>query len=212
MMGAPVAATPAYAGSGYVGRPRPAADVERVDSVPRTAAGGASYRRGMDTAELLTDHFTRIRELYGALARGLDANSLNHRPADTGNSMAWLLWHVARLQDDHIAHLAGVEQRWGEWQERFGLDNGVDDVGYGHTSEQVDAVRVTEPTLLIAYHADVHDMTLGYLPGVDGDELDRVIDTRWDPPVTAGVRLVSLVGDCLQHLGQVGYVKGLLGF
>jgi hypothetical protein len=166
----------------------------------------------MDTAELLTDHFTRIRELYDALARDLDADSLNHRPEGTGNSIAWLLWHVARLQDDHVAHLAGVEQRWGEWQQRLGLDFGVDDVGYGHTSEQVDAVQVTEPTLLIAYHADVHDMTLAYLPRVDADELDRVIDTRWDPPVTAGVRLVSLVGDCLQHLGQVGYVKGLLGF
>jgi hypothetical protein len=166
----------------------------------------------MDLVELLTDHFTRIRELYGDLARDLDEDALNHRPGGTGNPIGWLLWHVARLQDDHIAHLAGTSQRWGEWQERFGLDNDEHDIGYGHTSKQVDAIRIAEPTLLIAYHADVHDMTGSYLARVDGAELDRVVDTRWDPPVTAGVRLVSLTGDCLQHLGQVAYVKGLLGF
>ncbi len=170
----------------------------------------------MEIPELLTDQATRIRELYGDLARDLDADSLNHRPAGTGqaagNSLAWLLWHVARVQDEHVAHLAGEPQRWAEWQHRLGLDNGLDDIGYGHTSEQVDALRVTEPTLLIAYHADVHDLTIAYLAQVDANELDRVVDDQWDPPVTAGVRLVSLLGDCLQHLGQVGYVKGLLGF
>ena len=163
----------------------------------------------MDISELLTDSFGRVRELYGDLARDLDADGLRHRPGGTGNPTGWLLWHVARLQDDHVAHLAGVEQQWPDWQHRFGLANGVDDVGYGHTSAQVDAVQIEVPELLIAYHADVHDMTSAYLARVDGEELDRVVDESWDPPVTAGVRLVSLVGDCLQHLGQVAYVKGL---
>lgn len=166
----------------------------------------------MDLAELLTEQYARIRQLYGVLARDLDEESLHHRPDETGNSIAWLLWHVARLQDDHIAHLAGRRQQWGDWKDRIGLDNDENDIGYGHTSEQVDAIRIAEPMLLIAYHADVHDMTNAYLAGVDAAELDRVIDTSWDPPVTAGVRLVSLTGDCLQHLGQVAYVKGLLGF
>ncbi|WP_432476701.1 mycothiol transferase [Nocardioides sp. GXQ0305] len=165
----------------------------------------------MDLAELLTDHFDRIRQLYGDLARDLDEDALAHRPEGTGNSIGWLLWHVARLQDDHVAHLAGTPQKWRDWQERLGLANGEEDMGYGHTSEQVDAIRIAEPLLLIAYHADVHEMTTAYLAGVDAAELDRVVDTRWDPPVTAGVRLVSLIGDCLQHLGQVGYVRGLLG-
>jgi len=164
----------------------------------------------MDTAELLTDHFSRIRELYDDLAGGLDASQLHHRPDGVGNPLGWLLWHVARVQDDHVADLAGQEQQWVQWQERLGLPHGVDDVGYGHTSDQVDAVRIADPGLLVAYHADVHAMTNAYLARVDAAELDRVIDRHWDPPVTAGVRLVSVIGDCLQHLGQVGYVKGLL--
>ena len=164
----------------------------------------------MDTAQLLTDHFARVRELFARQATGLDDHLLHHRPGGTGNHIGWLLWHVVRLQDDHVAHLAGTEQQWGQWQEQFGLDNGVDDVGYGHTPEQVDAIRIRDQFLLVAYHADVHDMTNDYLGRVDAAELDRVVDERRDPPVTAGVRLVSLIGDCLQHLGQVGYVKGLL--
>ena len=165
----------------------------------------------MDTAQLLTDSFDRIRELYAGLARDLMlSDTLHERPGGTGNSVAWLLWHVARMQDLQIADLAGTEQQWGQWQGQLGLANGDDDIGYGHTSEQVDGIRIAEPTMLVAYHADVHDMTGRYLARVDGAELDRVVDTRWDPPVTAGTRLVSIIGDCLQHLGQVGYVKGLL--
>ena len=165
----------------------------------------------MDTAELLTDSFGRIRELYTSLAADLDERTLHERPGGTGNPVGWLLWHVARVQDDHVAHLAKVDQQWERWQPRLGLDNGVDDIGYGHSSAQVDAVRIGDAELLVAYHADVHAMTLDYVGSVDAVELDRVVDTHWDPPVTAGARLVSLTGDCLQHLGQVGYLRGLLG-
>lgn len=165
----------------------------------------------MDTVDLLTDSFGRIRELYVDLAGDLDDRTLHERPGGTGNPVGWLLWHLARVQDDHVATLAGVDQQWEGWQSRFGLDNGPDDIGYGHTSEQVDAVRITDPDLLVAYHEDVHTMTTDYLRTLDAEELDRVVDTRWDPPVTAGARLVSVTGDCLQHLGQVGYVRGLLG-
>jgi hypothetical protein len=165
----------------------------------------------MDAKELLIDQFDRIRELVTGVVDGLDADTLNDRPGDTGNPIGWLVWHLTRVQDDHVAGVAGTEQRWSEWQERFGLPFGDDTVGYGMNSAQVDQVRVTDPALLVGYHQAVHEDTLRYLDGVDADELDRVVDDNWDPPVTAGVRLVSVVGDCLQHLGQAAYVKGLLG-
>jgi uncharacterized damage-inducible protein DinB len=164
----------------------------------------------MDTRGLLVEEFGRIEETYVAVADGLDAEALHWRPAGTGNSVGWLLWHLARVQDDHVAGVAGTPQVWEQWQERFGLENGTDDIGYGHSSEQVDAVRILDPALLTGYHAEVHRATLSCLAGMDDEELDRVVDRRWDPPVTAGVRLVSVISDCLQHLGQAAYVKGLL--
>ena len=164
----------------------------------------------MDVRGLLTEGFGRITELYDDVADGLDQGQLHHRPDGTGNPIGWLLWHLARVQDDHIAHLADEAQVWEQWQERFGLPNGTDDIGYGHTSEQVDAVRISDPELLTGYHREVTLATARYLQTVDEAELEREVDQRWDPPVTAGMRLVSIQGDCLQHLGQAAYVKGLL--
>jgi uncharacterized damage-inducible protein DinB len=164
----------------------------------------------MDTSELLVDSFDRIRELYAATPDSLDLEAAHHRPQGAGNSIVWLLWHTARVQDDHVAGLSGGRQAWHDgWAEKLDLPFDRDDIGFGHSSADVDAVRVERLEDLVDYHAAVHQQTLAYLDRVDADELDRVVDRNWNPPVTAGVRLVSLVGDCLQHLGQAAYVKGL---
>ncbi len=164
----------------------------------------------MDVRTLLTDGFERIAELYADLADGLDEHALHHRPGGTGNPVGWLLWHVARGQDLQVAGLSGEPQVWERWQERLGMPQGLRDIGYGHTSAEVDAVRIEDPALLVDYHREVARATADYLAGIDEDELDRVVDAHWDPPVTVGVRLVSIQGDCLQHLGQAAYVTGLL--
>ena len=163
----------------------------------------------MSPAEFLTEQFERIHDLFDDVADGLSTDQAHRRPGSTGNPVAWLLWHAARIQDDHVAGLTGEEQSWAAWRSRFALPLDDWDHGYGHTSAQVDSVRIEDLSLLVGYQDAVHEQTLAYLRGVDDAELDRVVDTRWDPPVTAGVRLVSIVGDCLQHLGQAAYVKGL---
>lgn len=163
----------------------------------------------MDVRGLLTEGFGRITELYVDVADGLDSEQLRQR-IQGGNPIGWLLWHLARVQDHHISGLADGPQVWEQWQDRFGLPNDTDDIGYGHTSEQVDAIQITDPQLLLDYHHEVTLATARYLVTVDEEELEREVDQRWDPPVTAGVRLVSIQGDCLQHLGQAAYVKGLL--
>ena len=164
----------------------------------------------METNQLLQDSFERVRELYAGLADDVTPEVAHQRPLDRGNPVAWLLWHTARVQDDHVAGVAGTAQAWDTWASRFALPLEHGDIGYGHTSEQVDSVRIESLADLSAYHRTVHELTLDYLARADAAELDRVVDERWDPPVTAGVRLVSVVGDCLQHLGQAAYVRGLL--
>ena len=169
----------------------------------------AAYGRVMDARALLTDGFDRLPELYADVADGLDERALHHRPGGTGNPIGWLLWHVARGQDLQVAGLSGRPQVWEEWQDRLGMSQGLDDIGYGHSSAEVDAVRVADPAGLVDYQRAVARATTDYLAGLDEGGLDRVVDEHWDPPVTVGVRLVSILGDCLQHLGQAAYVKGL---
>ncbi len=165
----------------------------------------------MTPAELLTDGFDRVLEETEAVLDGLDADALTHRVGPDATTIAWLVWHLTRVQDDHIADVAGLEQVWTThgYAERFGLPLPVPDTGFGHSSEQVALVRAPA-SLLLAYYRATHAQTLDYLRTLGEADLDRVIDTRWDPPVTLGVRLMSVMNDDTQHIGQAAYVRGLL--
>ena len=165
----------------------------------------------MTPAELLTDAFGRIVEGGRDVVDGLDDDQLAWRPGPDANPIAWLVWHLARVQDDHVADVAGVVQVWTAqgFHDRFGLPFEPADTGYGHTSADVGRVRAGAG-LLTEYLSAVHEQTIAYLAGVTPDDLDRVVDRRWHPPVTLGVRLVSVVNDGDQHLGQAAYVRGLL--
>ncbi len=160
--------------------------------------------------ELLRDAFTRIIEHVDDLTDDLTDEVSFFRPTATANSIAWLVWHSARIQDAQLAAITGVEQVWfsGGWVDQFDLDLPRDAHGYGHTPEEVGKVRAPADLLAGYYHA-VHKSTLEYIATVDAAELARVVDRNWDPPVTASVRLVSIFDDCMQHLGQAAYIRGI---
>jgi hypothetical protein len=166
----------------------------------------------MQPGDILTDAFGRIHTLVERSVAGLDGEALAFRPEAEANSIGWLVWHLTRIQDDHVAEIADTEQVWiaESWAVRFGMAADSHDTGYGHTSEQVAAVKPESPDLLSGYHEAVWVRTSQYLATVDADELDRIIDLSYDPPVTVGVRLVSVISDNLQHAGQALYVRGIL--
>lgn len=160
--------------------------------------------------EVLRDVFTRQIEHVEDLTDGLTDEISFFRPTPTANSIAWLIWHSARQQDLQVCHLAGTEQVWlrGGWVDRFGLDLPREAMGYGDGPDEVGKVRAPADLLAGYYHA-VHKMTLEYIASVTPEELNRVVDENWDPPVTASVRLVSIVDDAAQHLGQAAYIRGI---
>ncbi|WP_435770575.1 mycothiol transferase [Nocardioides sp. SYSU DS0651] len=165
----------------------------------------------MTPADLLVDSFQRVRDDVEHLLDGLPPAALTTRPRADANPVGWLVWHLTRVQDDHVADVAGTAQVWTEqgYADRFGLPLDTGDIGYGHTSEQVGMVKAPAD-LLLDYQRATHEATVAFLRTVGPDDLNRVVDTRWDPPVTLGVRLVSVVNDCTQHVGQAAYLRGLL--
>ncbi|WP_028799447.1 mycothiol transferase [Streptomyces sp. 142MFCol3.1] len=167
----------------------------------------------MHAKDVLIDAFSRIQEEVRAAVEGLSVEDLDARPSADANSIAWLVWHLTRVQDDHVADAAGLDQVWlaQGWEKRFGLGLPRHDTGYGHSSQQVAKVRVDSGDLLTGYYDAVHEQTLGVLREVTAKDLERVVDERWTPAVTFGVRLVSVLADDLQHVGQAAYVRGLLG-
>ena len=166
----------------------------------------------MNSAGLLTDAFGRIHDIVHSVVDGLSPDQLAERPGEQANSVAWLVWHLTRVQDDHVAEVAKTEQVWTAkgWAERFGLPFDDAETGYGQSSEQVSQVRVSSGDLLIGYHDAVYEQTTRYLQNLNDFDLDEIVDRNWDPPVTLAVRLVSVVSDDLQHAGQAAYVSGLI--
>ena len=160
--------------------------------------------------ELLRDAFVRLIEHVDELTDGLTDEQANYRPSPDANSIAWLIWHSARVQDIQLAPIAGVEQVWTHdgWVDRFGLDLPRNDTGYGHGPDEVAKVQPPADLLAGYYHA-VHKLTLEFVAGVTAEDLSRIVDHNWDPPVTASARLVSIIDDCAQHLGQAAYVRGI---
>jgi uncharacterized damage-inducible protein DinB len=166
----------------------------------------------MDARDLLLDIFGRVPEEIATAIDGLDAETLTTIPEPGTNSIGWLIWHLTRVEDAHIAELVDEDQVWttGDWAARFGVEPDPENSGYGHTAEQVAAIRPDSAAALTGYYDAVAARTRTYLGGLTPDALDRIVDERWDPPVTLGVRLVSIVDDEIQHAGQAAYARGLL--
>jgi uncharacterized damage-inducible protein DinB len=166
----------------------------------------------MDVSGYLVELYGRLPELVRQAVEGLEDEDLVAAPVEGANTIAWLVWHLTRVQDHHVAELVEEPQRYlgdAAWYERFGRGPDPQDHGYGHTAGDVLSVSGSAADLL-GYHDAVHERTMAFLATLVPEDLDRVVDEAWDPPVTMGVRLASLISDCLQHAGQAAYVRGLL--
>ena len=130
--------------------------------------------------ELLRDAFGRVREDVARVLEGLSTQELLWRPEPGANSIAWLVWHLSRIQDDHLAGVARHEQVWTSegWYERFALPYAVRDHGYGHSPEQMGAFVLTDPRLLAGYHGAVHGETLAVLNAMIPDDYGRCAGFR----------------------------------
>jgi uncharacterized protein DUF664 len=165
----------------------------------------------MTGTDVLADAFERVRDAVHPAVNGLSREELAFRPDPEANSICWLVWHLTRIQDDHVAELDGGKQVWtdGGWAEQFALPLDDADTGYGHGPDDVAAVTA-DAQMLLGYFEAVHQRTLRFVGGLAEADLDKVVDRDWDPPVTMSVRLVSVIADDLQHVGQAAYVRGML--
>lgn len=166
----------------------------------------------MDIGPLLLELYGRIPPLAEAAMERLAPARLVERPAPGTNTIAWLIWHLTRVQDHHLSELMDAPQIWvaDGWAASLGLAPDPDNTGYGHSVEEVESVRPDGPDALLGYLHEVDRRTRPFLAAQTPADLERIVDRRWDPPVTMGVRLVSVADDCLQHVGQAAYARGIL--
>ena len=165
----------------------------------------------MEVSELYVEAMGRVTEQVPDLVAGLHEDDLAWRPEPGANSIAWLLWHLTRVADEYSALYGRTEERWtaGGWYEKFALPFPPDANGYQHVPEEVAQVRVSGE-LLAAYYADVEPVLAAFLGSLQPDMLEEIVDTSYDPPVSLGVRMVSIVDDMVQHCAQAAYLRGIL--
>ena len=167
----------------------------------------------MDSISVIQDAFSRVRGTLHRSLSGLTRKELHYYPHIESNTIAWLAWHLTRIQDDHLADLAGTQQEWirSKWYERFSLAPDPTNTGGGHTTEQVREFVTPDCEVLLAYHDAVYTQSCSYLETVRPTDLDRILnEPQYQPLPTVGVRLVSVISDNSQHAGQIAYLRGLL--
>lgn len=164
----------------------------------------------MTATDLLIDGFERVQQIVHRVLDGASDEALTYRVDADANTIAWLTWHIARGQDAQIAPLTGGDQVWMRdgFADRFGLPFSHAASGYGQSSEEV--ASVTASAALLREHYDaVHAATIDFVRTLDDGDMERVVDPSWTPPVTMGVRLMSILNDDVQHAGQASFVRGI---
>jgi len=180
------------------------------------------HREGewMKSSELLTDAFGRVGEVVHAVLVDITPEQLAYQVKPGSNSIAWLVWHLSRVIDDHLAaaseRISGSaypSQVWkaGGYLERFSLPFQPDATGYGQGAGEVAALGSVPALLLLEYYDAVSRQAIEFLDGVRDEDLGRIVDSSWNPPVTLAVRLVSVLSDALQHAGQAAFLRGIAG-
>ncbi|MFC7550865.1 DinB family protein [Plantactinospora sp. GCM10030261] len=166
----------------------------------------------MEARDLLLEVFDRLPGLVREAVRTLSAEQLRQPPGPGANTVGWLVWHLTRVQDSHVAEVLDAEQVWltSDWADAFGRTADPADTGFGHSAAEVAALAPRDADALVGYHEAVAARTRDFLAGLTPADLDRVVDENWDPPVTLGVRLASVADDDLQHVGQAAYARGLI--
>ena len=166
----------------------------------------------MEQHEVIADSLGRGRGVLHRALDGMSDEALAYRPADHMNPIGWLAWHIARVEDMHVADLLDEGQLWtdGGWHERFSMPPDAGNFGTRQTLDQVNAVNSPSAELLLEYYDTVAARTDAYLETLTAKGLDRVLDEpQFQPLPTVGVRLNSLVHHAAHHAGQIDYLRGL---
>jgi hypothetical protein len=164
----------------------------------------------MKCQQLISSIYDRLTEGLERALVGLTQEDLNYQPRPDSNSIGWLTWHLTRTQDQAIADLMGVEQLWIKegWYLKFNRSANPQDTGSGHSPEDMASFKSPDVKMLLAYYYSVVQRSKRCFYNLSETDLDREINHTRYPTVAA--RIVGVISDNFQHVGQMAYVHGLL--
>ena len=155
-------------------------------------------------------------DMVSTAVDGVDDDTLKRMPNDESNSMAWLVWHMTRVEDRFIhARFQDAGQLWtaGGWHDKFGMESDPDEFGIGWSTQQVAEWPCPSREVLMGYYDAVNAAARSYIQGLDADGLQRRVPAPGPAGSTMSVAdaLGILVWDNVVHGGQVAYIRGYFG-
>jgi hypothetical protein len=168
----------------------------------------------MKWQQFVMDEFLRIEVELGQVLTGLTVDDLNYQPAPDCNSIGWLIWHLTRSHDRNMSEIIGKEQLWiaDKWYVKFNRSPDPGETGVGHTTEQAAAFRSPDAAVVLEYHHAILKRIEQYVNSeLTEKELER---ESYSPTLktekTVSTRIAAVVQQGFLHIGQAGYVRGML--
>ena len=167
----------------------------------------------MNLQKFVLDIYNRRYQELAQTVNGLTTEQLQYQPKPESNSIGWLVWHAIRTQDRLNADLFGEDQLWvsTRWYLKFNRTPDQNDTGYGHTPTQAANFKAPDSQIFLDYARAVHERTRAYVTTrLTEHDLEReVLSPSLKTTDTVEQRILSTIND-FQHIGQAGYVRGLL--
>jgi uncharacterized damage-inducible protein DinB len=154
-----------------------------------------------------------LEEYLQALQRtieGLTPDEMRWQPTPHTNHIAWLVWHLARVEDRWVSRLRQAPEVWNDegWANRFRMD--PESNGFGQTMEEVRAMPEIALQDLMAYFDAVRVVTRHYLEqATDADLAQTYPHPRFGECTGAWIVGHILVEES-QHVGQVALIRGMV--
>jgi hypothetical protein len=150
-----------------------------------------------------------LDELKGKL-KGLVDSELRWQASLESNTIIWLVWHMARVEDIWINQVVSEgETVWDSqgWAGKTGVH--LDGNGFGHTPDDVRAFPDCDVNTLVEYFDAVREGSFSVIDGLSDEDIasERV---RRDSPITIGWILGHVLVEESQHVGHVGFIRGMI--
>ena len=154
----------------------------------------------------MTEYLTELKSKL----EGLTDAELRWQATLDSNSIVWLVWHMAKVEDGWINNsIAGGESVWdsGGWADKTGIS--VEGSGYGQTADEVRAMPAMPVADLVEYFDAVRAASFKVIDGISDEDLSNIF-TRGNRSVTWSWILGHVLAEEAQHLGQIGFIRGMV--
>jgi uncharacterized damage-inducible protein DinB len=143
-------------------------------------------------------------------ARNGTDEQLHFVPEQGSHSIAWCLWHTARIEDLIMSRVAGQDAQWSQqWADKTGLP--FDGFGTGMSDDDARELHVTDMDAFNAYQDAVIARTADFLAGAGDEDLERELPARNGTETVAEAISLHMMGHFNGHRGEINTLRGMQG-